>query len=267
MPTAVRHNGIRRDGFSVAACLASIMALTLLLPAALRRRRGIREVDVEVIPPDETPFVVQLLSTGELPGVNADPHPPDDRGTDSTPQLRPEPPQVEAVGVPEQAEPEATIEPVATPREPEPPSEEPEPLPPAAETPSTPVPPRAAKRERRATTQRAHPPQRHVAPARPPAVHTQGSEPPPAPGEAMCEIRFWRGYRKANFYACVFSVDGETLAVAESPFFRARGGGMPEQTEEAVAAYDALRQRLEQSGWEHAASGRTWFGDVYSRSF
>jgi hypothetical protein len=247
-----------------------------------RRHSKIREVDVEVIAPDDTPFVMRLLSTGELPGVNADPR---TDAVDMTEHSAPEPPtepvvappepepeepepqQFEAVDVPKHDTPEPATEPVAAPPEPEPPPVDPAPLPPAAETPSTSVPRRAAKRKRRPP--RPHPPQRLVAPApAPPAVPTEVSEPAPPPeAEATCEIRFWRGYLKANFYACVFGHDGQPLAVAESPFFRAHGNGIPDKTEEAVAAYDALRQRLELSGWEHAAPGRTWYGDLYSLPF
>src|SRR3954454_23064921 len=117
MHQAARHNDVCRDGLAVAAHLAPIMALTLVLPAALRRRRDIRQVDVELIPPDETPFVVQLLSTGELPGVAASPRPADDPDPNATGQPSPEAPQIEAVAQPE-------LEPIPTPRPPDPPPEE-----------------------------------------------------------------------------------------------------------------------------------------------
>jgi len=218
-----------------------------------------REVDVEVVPPDGTPFVVQLLSTGELPGLTADPHLPDaDRDTREQP--RAEATDAGALAEPEHGEPDPEVEQIATSREPDPAPPE------VAEAPSTAV-PRRPPRKRRATTQRAHPPHRHGTTPRPAsALQTEAPQQPAATAaDATCEIRFWRGYLKANFYACVFDIHGEALAVAESPFFRARSDGLPDQTEEAVAAYDALRQRLEQLGWEHAASGRTWFGDLYRR--
>lgn len=93
------------------------------------------------------------------------------------------------------------------------------------------------------------------------------AEPPlPAPLEDLtCEILFWRGYRKATFYARIFSDDGEPLAVAHSPSFRSRGNGAPDQSEEAVAAYQALREQLEQWGWQHVGSGDAWFDDVFTR--
>jgi hypothetical protein len=60
--------------------------------------------------------------------------------------------------------------------------------------------------------------------------------------------------------------DGEPLAVAESPFFRARGNGIPDETDEAVAAHRSLCERLESAGWQHVASGKSWFANTYARS-
>jgi len=77
-----------------------------------------------------------------------------------------------------------------------------------------------------------------------------------------CEIRFWRGYRKAAFYARTID-GGEELAVAESPLFRARGNGLPERTEEAAAAYAALVERIESMGWRRVASGSAWFDATF----
>jgi hypothetical protein len=47
------------------------------------------------------------------------------------------------------------------------------------------------------------------------------------------------------------------------PFFRAEGSGIPELTEEAVAAYEELRSRLEQEGWSLAAEGDEWFAKTF----
>src|SRR6476659_2589585 len=164
MPQAVRHKVVCRDGFAVATRVASLMALTLLLPAVLRRRRDMREFDVEVVPPDGTPFVVQLLSTGELPGLTADPHLPDaDRDTREQP--RAEATDSGALAEPEHHEQDPEVEPIAASREPDPAPPE------VAEAPSTAV-QRRATRKRRATTQRARPPHRNVPPPRPAtAVH------------------------------------------------------------------------------------------------
>jgi hypothetical protein len=141
-----------------------------------------------------------------------------------------------------------------------------------------------ARRRRRRNRQRPRPTHKAAStiPAPPPARATPISEPleepiarepepeveqpEPVPLEDLtCEILFWRGYRKATFYARIFSDDGEPLALAQSAEFRARGNGRPEQTEEAVAAYEELRAKLEQWGWHHVGSGDAWFGDVFTR--
>jgi hypothetical protein len=119
----------------------------------------------------------------------------------------------------------------------------------------------------------APPPPARTAPIPEPVEEPIAREPEPQaeveqPDELedlTCQILFWRGYRKATFYARIFSLDGEPLALAQSSEFRARGNGIPEQTEEAVAAYEELRARLEQWGWQHAGSGDAWFGDVFTR--
>jgi hypothetical protein len=83
--------------------------------------------------------------------------------------------------------------------------------------------------------------------------------------ELICEIVFWRGYRKAAFYARIFDEADEPLAVAESSFFRYSGNGIPDATAEAESAYDELVERLEQDGWESVDQGTTWYGDVFRR--
>jgi hypothetical protein len=60
-----------------------------------------------------------------------------------------------------------------------------------------------------------------------------------------CAIGRWRGYRKTSFVA--FLDDG--TPIAESPSFRARGGGEPEPTHAASRAHDALVADLVARGW------------------
>jgi hypothetical protein len=207
-----------------------------------RRPNLIREVDVEVVSPaDEIPFVVQLLATGELPGVEAE-----------------RAPLVEVESVAPLEEPESPLE------EPEPAIElagavevEPDERPEVAAAPAKP---------KRRHMQLSSSPQR-VASSAPPAEETVTPEPDAATDQDLtCEIVFWRGYREATFYARIFSDDGEPLAVAQSPSFRARGNGTPEETDEAIAAYQALREQLELTGWDRVADGDAWFGGVYGRS-
>jgi hypothetical protein len=86
----------------------------------------------------------------------------------------------------------------------------------------------------------------------------------PAP-ELTCEIAFWRGYRKAGFYARAFDQEGYEVAVAESPYFKARGNRVPDQTEQARAAYEALSAQLAEAGWKAEGRNGTWFGTRFRR--
>lgn len=132
---------------------------------------------------------------------------------------------------------------------------------------------RARPTQKAASALPAPPPPAKTAPIREPVEEPIAREPeqeaeveqPDVLEDLTCEILFWRGYRKATFYARIFSIDGEPLALAQSSEFRARGNGMPERTEEAVAAYEELRARLEHWGWQHVGSRDAWFGDVFTR--
>lgn len=112
-------------------------------------------------------------------------------------------------------------------------------------------------------------PEQEVDTPAPEAAPTTVDEPEPQlpvaePAELTCEIMFWRGYRKAAFYARTYVAD-EEVAVAESPLFRARGNGLPEPTLEAEEAYTALCEQLEREGWKLVDSGESWFGDIFRR--
>src|SRR5919197_3435411 len=233
----------------------------------LRRRREIREVEAEVVPARETPFVIELLAAGQLPGVERE------YSKDAEPEA-PEPPALAAAPEPM---PVAEEEPRAP--EPEPrPVPEPELVAETHHAPATESTPPRRRRKRRRTPSHARPsatpPPRRVRERQPVEREAMRAEPvverqpehATSPTELTCEIQFWRGYLKAAFFARVFAEDGEPLAVAESPFFRARGNGIPDETDEAVAAYRALRERLEASGWQYVASGKSWFADTYARS-
>ena len=85
------------------------------------------------------------------------------------------------------------------------------------------------------------------------------------PQELVCVISLWQGYRKSRFYARM-DEDGEEVAVAESTLFRTPTEDSPlETSEEAVAAYEALRAELEARGWQPASRGNDWFSDSFRR--
>src|SRR5262249_8123737 len=148
---AVRHSS-RHDGAQAVVHSILIVAVTLLVPTRFRLRR-VREVEPEVIPPEDRPFVVQLLSVGQLPGGETEPAA---KAVDS---------EIE-VAV-EELDEEPAQDPIPTQEEPA-------------------APPGPVGVQRRST--RAH------------VLEPIESAPEPPP-EARCEIRFWRGYLKANFYA------------------------------------------------------------------
>ena len=89
--------------------------------------------------------------------------------------------------------------------------------------------------------------------------------PEPEPTEEFCEIRVWRGYAKARFYARLDLAAEDEFAVAESPSFRFRGNGMPDDTEGAHEAHQALVQKLVAKGWEPEGSNGAWFSTRFRR--
>jgi hypothetical protein len=88
---------------------------------------------------------------------------------------------------------------------------------------------------------------------------------PPSEWVSTCEIAFWRGYRKGAFYARTY-LEGEEVAVAESPAFRPIGDE-PDRTDEAEAAYEALCEALAEAGWHRVGAGTDWYGGTFRRDF
>jgi hypothetical protein len=99
-----------------------------------------------------------------------------------------------------------------------------------------------------------------------PTIFDDEDDPVPPPVDATsCTIAVWRGYRKAMFYAQAFDARGGEVALAESPPFRYRGNGMPEKTQAAADAHDALVESLRHSGWEPDNEGGSWFDLTLTR--
>ncbi len=74
-----------------------------------------------------------------------------------------------------------------------------------------------------------------------------------------CEILWWRGYRKSQFYA-------EVAPPLESPTFRARGSEVPGPSDAAEAAHRALVDELQADGWEADGHGEHWFSDRFRKT-
>jgi hypothetical protein len=80
-------------------------------------------------------------------------------------------------------------------------------------------------------------------------------------GWELCEIFWWRGYVKAEFYAVAGSQE-----LARSPAFRWRGLDPPERDHEAArASHDTLVQRLVDEGWEPLGDAVPWYAQRFHR--
>ncbi len=80
--------------------------------------------------------------------------------------------------------------------------------------------------------------------------------------EQVCEILWWRGYIKSQFYV---EADPPLSREITSRAFRARGSDAPEQDTAAVAAYEALVEALASAGWAREGRGAHWFSDRFRR--
>jgi hypothetical protein len=78
--------------------------------------------------------------------------------------------------------------------------------------------------------------------------------------EQVCEIVWWRGYIKSQFYV---EADPPLDREIASRAFRARGSDAPEQSAAAVAAHEALVEALASAGWAREGRGAHWFSDRF----
>jgi hypothetical protein len=78
----------------------------------------------------------------------------------------------------------------------------------------------------------------------------------------VCEIACWRGYVTWQFYVESDSPDEPRLV---SPYFRAPGKGVPEQTDVALNARAVLVGALVAAGWEPDGYGEEWYSERFQR--
>lgn len=78
----------------------------------------------------------------------------------------------------------------------------------------------------------------------------------------VCEIACWRGYVTWQFYVESESPNEARLV---SPYFRAPGKGVPEQTDVALNAHAVLVEKLVTAGWEPEGYGEEWFSERFQR--
>jgi hypothetical protein len=79
----------------------------------------------------------------------------------------------------------------------------------------------------------------------------------------VCEIACWRGYVKWQFYV---ESEWPLDPSFSSPYFRARGKGAPEQSDDALRAHAVLVEKLVASGWEPEGYGEEWFSVRFQRT-
>ncbi len=79
----------------------------------------------------------------------------------------------------------------------------------------------------------------------------------------VCEIACWRGYFAWQFYVEPESPLGESFA---SPYFRAPGRQVPEQSDAALSAHAVLVEKLVASDWEPEGYGEEWFAERFQRA-
>jgi hypothetical protein len=110
---------------------------------------------------------------------------------------------------------------------------------------------------------RAEEPQRHTGERQP------NGSPRPAttwftePHES-CEIALWRGYVRGQFYARPTFPEPGDYALEVSPKFRLRGES-PNPRGSALAAYEALIEKLVRRGWQPSGLGGEWFEQWFRR--
>ena len=107
---------------------------------------------------------------------------------------------------------------------------------------------------------------------------SQPPPPPPSPvpaevdgGETSngrwktCEIVWWRGYWKSNFYAQAVTPEGFAYDVARSRPFSWRGSEEPPKIGEIASAHSVLVEKLLANGWEETGNGTSWYARRYRR--
>ena len=99
----------------------------------------------------------------------------------------------------------------------------------------------------------------------PPAAPPTAQSPRQEAAFETCEIVWWRGFVKSQFFA-VATTDGDDIErVAESPLFRWRSAEPPEPVDEPLSAHRTLVAILEAEGWARSGGGDEWYTLRYRR--
>jgi hypothetical protein len=99
-----------------------------------------------------------------------------------------------------------------------------------------------------------------------------GANPAPLPGTRarepwdVCEIVWWRGYVKSEFFVHAVGADQGEYEVARSRQFWWRNSEPPPPDHKgAQAAHEALVEKLEAAGWEPLGKATPWYAQRFRR--
>ena len=81
----------------------------------------------------------------------------------------------------------------------------------------------------------------------------------------FCEIRWWRGYLKSDFYATRTGQGASGEILARSPLFRCRRHDLPPESEQVKSAHAAVVVELERHGWQRCGGGPPWYRLRFTR--
>ena len=82
----------------------------------------------------------------------------------------------------------------------------------------------------------------------------------------VCEIGWWRGYVKSDFYAHAVGAErGEYEAARSRQFWWRKNDPPPAEHNGARAAHDALVERLQAAGWEPLGKASPWYAQRFRR--
>jgi hypothetical protein len=82
----------------------------------------------------------------------------------------------------------------------------------------------------------------------------------------LCEIVWWRGYVKSEFYALGLDADRREYEIARSPQFRwYKADAPPPDNTEALRAHETLVAKLVAGGWETLGSSTPWYAGRFRR--
>jgi hypothetical protein len=98
-----------------------------------------------------------------------------------------------------------------------------------------------------------------------PALTSAAAKHRRVPLPKSCEIAWWRGYVKSDFYIVVQGPEGAGYKVSRSPSFRCPSGEEPPQTDAIVAAHAVLVESLAAEGWNDVGVGESWYAHRFRR--